>query len=336
MAAYALEGPRWGAGETVSWAIDGTIPASFLPTIQAALADWSAHANVAFQQVASAAGADISFSQSGIDGLDKVLGQTSYAYVGKALTSADVTFDSGEGWHAAGGGIVSNHNTPLFLVALHEIGHAIGLDHYNGAPAVMNAYLNPSVTDLTTSDIAGAQALYGAPAAASAGTTMAAPAAAGLHDTFRFFNPATNDHLYTTSQVERDALIQNKGGYVYEGTDWAVPDPGAGTMDVFRFFDSANKTHFYTTGTAERDQILKTLPAYQYEGVAFEAYANAAAAGSGGVTLERFYNAQSGVHHFAATQSEIDGIRHGAAGAGWVDEGKAFTVHLPTDGMLHA
>ena len=33
---------------------------------------------------------------------------------------------------------------------------------------------------------------------------------------------------------------------------------------------------------------------------------------------------------------EANGINHGVAGPGWVDEGKAFTVHLPTDTMLFA
>ena len=37
----------------------------------------------------------------------------------------------------------------------------IGLDHYNAVPAIMNAILNPSVTDLRQSDIDGVEAVYG-------------------------------------------------------------------------------------------------------------------------------------------------------------------------------
>ena len=57
MAAYVLEGPRWGTGAagtsggTVTWAIDSSVPAAFVSGIQAAFADWSAHANISFQQV---------------------------------------------------------------------------------------------------------------------------------------------------------------------------------------------------------------------------------------------------------------------------------------------
>jgi hypothetical protein len=343
MAAYVLEGPLWGAGATVSWAIDGTVPASFLPGLSAAFADWSAHANITFVQAASPAGADIRFGNAAIDGLDTILGQTRYAYVGSRFTSAEITFDSGEGWHAASGGVVSNHNVSFFLVALHEIGHALGLGHYGAEAAVMNPYSSKAVTDLTASDISGIQALYGAPVVATASLVPApipatAPivASAEVHDSFRFFSAATNDHFYTTSTVERDALIQGKSGYVYEGVAWATPDAGTGTVDVFRFFDTAHGTHFYTAGVAERDQIIKTLPAYVYEGVAFQAYASPAAGGPGAVTLERFYNTQSGVHHFAASQGEIDGIHAGAAGPGWVDEGKGLTVHVPSDWPLLA
>ena len=77
-------------------------------------------------------------------------------------------------------------------------------------------------------------------------------------------------------------------------------------------------------------------PGQVYEGVAFQAYASPAAGGPGAVTLERFYNTQSGVHHFAASQGEIDGIHAGAAGPGWVDEGKGLTVHVPSDWPLLA
>jgi matrixin/uncharacterized protein DUF4214 len=167
MAAYVLEGPRWGTGAagtgggTVTWAMDSSVPAAFVSEIQAAFADWSAHANISFQQVASTAGAEIRFSDSYIDGLDKTLGETTYTYSGQTLTWASVTFDSGEGWHTSGSQVVSADGVNLYPVALHEIGHSLGLDHYNAVPAVMNAVLNPSVTDLTASDISGIQALYG-------------------------------------------------------------------------------------------------------------------------------------------------------------------------------
>jgi hypothetical protein len=93
------------------------------------------------------------------------------------MVSAAVTFDSGEGWHASGNQIVSNDAVNFVVVAVHEIGHALGLDHYNSGPAVMNSIVDRSITDLTASDISGIQALYGAPATANVSATPApAPA----------------------------------------------------------------------------------------------------------------------------------------------------------------
>ena len=167
MVDYVLEGPKWGssglgtAGGIITWAIDGTIPAIFMSDIAAAFADWSTYANIQFQEVASTAAADIDFTMGAIDGLDKILAETSYNFSGSLFTAAGIEFDSGEGWHASGSQVVSNDHVDLFVVALHEIGHAIGLDHYNAALAVMNAVLNPSVTNLKQPDIDGIQALYG-------------------------------------------------------------------------------------------------------------------------------------------------------------------------------
>ena len=179
MADFVLEGPKWGstglgtAGGIVTWAIDATIPASFLTVISSAFADWAHYANIQFQEVASTVSSQIDFSLGAIDGLNNVLGQTNYFYSGTQFTSASIEFDSGEGWHVAGSQIVSNGSVNLFEVALHEIGHAIGLDHYNAAPAVMNAYLDPAVTDLKQPDIDGAQAIYGhAPASNLFGSTI--------------------------------------------------------------------------------------------------------------------------------------------------------------------
>ena len=167
MADYVLEGPKWGnpslgtAGGIVTWAVDATIPAYFLTDLVAAFADWSKYGNIQFEEVAATAGADIDFTMGGIDGLDNILAQTGYYYSGTSLVSAGVEFDSGEGWHVSGSNVISNDNINLFVVALHEIGHAIGLGHYNTAAAVMNAVLDRSVTDLRQSDIDGIEAIYG-------------------------------------------------------------------------------------------------------------------------------------------------------------------------------
>lgn len=78
---------------------------------------------------------------------------------------ADVIFNAALTWDSYGGtlrrGVQDFHR-----VALHEFGHVVGLDHpdENGqtVPAVMNSRIS-NIDRLQQDDIAGAQALYGAP-----------------------------------------------------------------------------------------------------------------------------------------------------------------------------
>lgn len=168
MADYNLEGPKWGAfttlgtaGGLLTWAVDATVPASFVTTLSDALNDWAQWANVQFRQIASTAAANIGFSFGANDGSDGTLADTTYYYRGAAMTHADITFDTSENWAQAGSQILSADGYKFVIVALHEIGHALGMDHYNDAPAVMNAYIDNALNDLTPSDLDGIQAIYG-------------------------------------------------------------------------------------------------------------------------------------------------------------------------------
>ena len=140
----------------------------------------------------------------------------------------------------------------------------------------------------------------------------------------RFFDSATGDHFYTLSPAEANQIRATLPTYHDEGAPWGTPDKGTNTIDVFRFFDVATGAHFLTTSTAERDHVMATLPSYHYEGVAFEAYS---APGDGTLTLERFFNTQTHLHHYAASAAETASILNGGAGPGWVDEGAGFIVH---------
>ena len=343
---YALENLKWGSGSfgssggTVTWAVDSSMPAAFVSTMASAFAAWTAVANINFAQTASVGTAKIVLGMSAIDGPNNTLGVANYSYSGQSLIHSDITFDTGEGWSGGGTTAASASGAKLYYVAVHEIGHAIGLDHYNAAPAVMNSYLSPSLTGLTASDIAGIQAIYGASAsyvqastAAPAGTTTATPASTnGLNPVYRFFDTSNGHHFYTTDPAEKAGILATLPGMNYEGAAWATPVKGAGTTDVFRFFDTKSGSHFYTSDAYERDVTIATVKHYQYEGVAFQVYAQAG--GEGTFTLDRFFNKVSGEHHYAASASETAGIKGGLAGPGWVDEGAGFTVHTAGAALL--
>jgi hypothetical protein len=167
---FSLVGAKWGApelgtaGGTVTWAVDDSISQADLQSINAAFAEWSEVANIQFEQVSSTAVSDIDFSEGAIDGASNVLGVASYSYSGGQFQNVDIEFDSAD----------NLSGSELTLVATHEIGHAIGLGHFDDDPAVMNSTANFGLTGLSQSDIDGIVALYGA------NTTDMADAGAGI------------------------------------------------------------------------------------------------------------------------------------------------------------
>ncbi len=154
---------------------------------------------------------------------------------------------------------------------------------------------------------------------------------ASTNTIYRFYNTVSFDHFYTQVASEASALRANPGTYVYEGVPWNSPSAAANTTNVYRFYGVSNGDHFYTTSVSERDFLIANTPSYRYEGVGFQAYTDGSTPGS--YTLERFYNTITGSHHFAASDAETLGIRSGAAGAGWRDEGAGFFV-APASGTL--
>src|SRR5262249_8818286 len=69
--------------------------------------------------------------------------------------AGDIVFNSNIRWQV-------NSDYDLETVALHEFGHALGLDHSAISNAVMYAYYNGIKQSLTTDDVAAVQSVWGA------------------------------------------------------------------------------------------------------------------------------------------------------------------------------
>ncbi|XP_071590539.1 matrix metalloproteinase-27-like isoform X3 [Heliangelus exortis] len=89
---------------------------------------------------------------------DGPLGVLAHAFPPGNGFGGDVHFDEDEDWTTGSAGF------NLFLVAAHEVGHALGLSHSNDQRALMfpnYAYVSPSEFPLSPDDISGIQSIYG-------------------------------------------------------------------------------------------------------------------------------------------------------------------------------
>jgi hypothetical protein len=75
---------------------------------------------------------------------------------------SDIHFDDGETWRDDARAGPADRHIDLETVALHEIGHALGLPHSTTPGAAMEAFYGGARRRLHTDDIKAGQALYGA------------------------------------------------------------------------------------------------------------------------------------------------------------------------------
>ncbi|MEL7272454.1 MAG: matrixin family metalloprotease [Pseudomonadota bacterium] len=152
MTSYLLTGDKFNQND-ITYYIDPTL--TYSAGIIAAIQRWDDVLSLDFSATSTRAGADIYITEGYIDGLDGgTLGVARWFTNGAgSVTRGTVTFDQDEGF-------ASNY-TLTYKVALHEIGHILGLDHPSSSNVIMSAFIPRSLNDLAAGDIAGGQYLYG-------------------------------------------------------------------------------------------------------------------------------------------------------------------------------
>ncbi|MBY4596401.1 trypsin-like serine protease [bacterium BD-1] len=144
--------------------------------------------------------------------------------------------------------------------------------------------------------------------------------AENLTAVFRFYNPSTGAHFYTSSVLERDFVISTYPAFTYEGPKFKASSlAGPGLAPVYRFFNVQTGAHFYSISPAERDFVLDTYPQFKYEGTAWYSQPQA---GNKAAQMYRFFNLRNSVHFYTLSKAESDFVR--ATYPEWKYEGGVY------------
>jgi len=169
--AFAPIGPIWEDGKA-DVAI-GRLSYWWASNIRAAADEWSDATSFEFEVVSRDRGPcseDNLELRNGVDFAEEMCGREEFGEGVLAVMqwfddgeglflSAGITFNDAYSW-AVYGGPWREDKADFRRVALHELGHYLGLDHENSAPSIMAAFVG-EIDDLQQDDIDGAESLYG-------------------------------------------------------------------------------------------------------------------------------------------------------------------------------
>lgn len=193
-ASLGWDGPGAGSAELSYYIGDapGTVTqAEFESAIEQALDVWSDVVDIEFTPTQQPGLTDsLDFTSRPLDGRGGTLAQAYFPDdINPARIAGDVQFDSADAWEI--GNDLGSRAFDLVAVAVHEIGHALGLDHSQESSSILAPSISPNVqfTELSQGDVEEIQQLY-APAIGSTNTLD--PAIQEQDNTsplrFRFFN----------------------------------------------------------------------------------------------------------------------------------------------------
>ncbi|MEH2452446.1 hypothetical protein [Nostoc sp.] len=120
---------------------------------------------------------------------------------------------------------------------------------------------------------------------------------------YRYYNPSSSDHLYTTNF---DELGNGSGGYISEGIAAYIPTQQySATIPLYRYYSSVASDHLYTTNFSE---LGNASNGYVLEGTAGYVYSTQF---TGTIPLYRYYSLAASDHLYTTNFSELGNGKNG-------------------------